>query len=95
MSFNIKDAQNLTLELPYIYYHGYTVKLNNEKIDNFESENGFLAINVNQDGLITVEYTGTILEKVGFVVSSLTLIILVIYLIIKNRRKNSKIRKIT
>ena len=88
MSFNIKDVDNAKLELPYIYYHGYTVKLNNEKIDNFESENGFLAINVNQNGLITVEYTGTVLEKMGFAVSSLTLITLVIYSIIKNRRKN-------
>ena len=47
MSFDIiKVNQDSEIELPYIYYIGYTVNLNGEKIDTKETENGFLRNNL-------------------------------------------------
>ena len=87
--FKAEYVQNAKLELPYIYYNGYTVEANGEQIDNYESENGFLAINLNEDAEITVKYTGNDIEKAGYVVSAITLIGIIIHYIfkkIKNRK---------
>ena len=90
MSFTVKDVQNAKLELPYIFYHGYTIKLNDKKIDGYESDKGFLCVDVNEDGNITVEYTGTVIDKLGYAISGATLVVLIGYNIVKNRRKNVK-----
>ena len=47
---------------------------NVQKIDIYESDNGFIAINLPEGeyGTITVQYTGTILMKISYVVSILT-----------------------
>ena len=88
LSFNAKDVENAILELPYIYYHGYTVKINDKQIATFESENGFVEIHLNEAGKVNVSYTGTVLEKIGFGISGITVIGLIANKIIKNRRKN-------
>lgn len=80
MSIVVSNIENDTsIELPYIYYLGYNVKLQDEtgnvqKIDTYESDNGFIAINLPEGeyGTITVQYTGTILMKISYVVSILT-----------------------
>lgn len=80
MSIVVSNIENNTsIELPYIYYLGYNVKLQDEtgnvqKIDIYESDNGFIAINLPEGeyGTITVQYTGTILMKISYVVSILT-----------------------
>ena len=47
---NIEDNSKLNtenkvvLELPFLYYHGYTTKINGKKVKNYESKNGFLCI---------------------------------------------------
>ena len=81
MEFDISEIQeNTKLELPYIYYLGYEVTFENanekEKIDVSESENGFVQINMQSKdaGKITVRYTGTILMKISYLISFLTLI---------------------
>ena len=80
----LQDTQNgITLELPYIYYLGYTVKIDTngkiQKLETFESENGFVAIRLpnsvfSTDGEVdvTVEYTGTALMKITYIVSILS-----------------------
>lgn len=76
----VSNIENDTsIELPYIYYLGYNVELQDEagnlqKIDTYESDNGFIAINLPEGeyGTITVQYTGTILMKISYVVSILT-----------------------
>lgn len=73
------------LELPYIFYHGYTTKLNGKNIKNYESENGFLCIDIKESGTLEVEYIGTTLEKIGYAVSGVSLIILLCYYCIRTR----------
>ncbi len=86
---NIKD--NLKIELPYIYYLGYNATLTDEqgnvsKIQIKESDNGFCMIEIKdiESGSINISYEGTTLMKVSYV-STLAGIIVLIWLICKNR----------
>lgn len=81
------SGKSVTLELPYIYYPGYTVYFNGEKIDTFETENGFIGINLVSSGTIEVEYTGTILMSVSKVISIIGVISLIVYIIICKKSK--------
>lgn len=82
-------TDNTILELPYIYYPGYEVKLNNEKINSFESENGFIAISINKinKGILEVNYEETILMKRSKEISIIGIIIFILYINIKRIKK--------
>lgn len=85
LEFDIEDYKaNTILELPYIYYLGYTVTTEqNEKIQTFESDNGMLAIKLDENidsAHISVEYTGTKIEKVSYVISAISVITFMRYL---------------
>ena len=85
LEFDIGDYEADTiLELPYIYYLGYTVTTEqNEKIQTFESDNGMLAIKLDENidsTHISVEYTGTKIEKVSYVISAISVITFMGYL---------------
>ena len=74
--FDVKDVkEETTIELPYIYYLGYNVKLqtdeNKENINTFETDNGFVGISVSEinEGKIVVEYTGTFIMKISRIIS--------------------------
>lgn len=85
--------KDTTLELPYLYYLGYEVKVNGNKINYFESNNGFIAVKIDEDmnqADITVSYTGTALEKVSYVISLLAFIGFIGYLINEKRKQNEK-----
>ena len=90
-----KQGQNLTaniqtnrsiakIELPYIYYLGYEVTLNQngkiQKLDTFETEYGFLGTQIpeNTNGILQVSYTGTALMKVTKVISLISIILFII-----------------
>lgn len=72
----IENVENAKLELPYLYYCGYTVKINGKTIKNYESENGFVCVDVNENGKLEINYTGTRIEKIGFIISFASLIII-------------------
>ena len=101
MSFNILNASKDTvLELPYLYYFGYitTLEENGEtiKINTFESENGFVAIKLPEDiknAEVKIEYKGTTIEKISYIISAITLIICIIYIIRKRGEKIENKRK--
>lgn len=67
MEIEIKG--NAELELPYLYYLGYITTLNGKNIENYESENGMLAVKVDSSGILEVKYEGTIFEKAGYIIS--------------------------
>ena len=86
------ETEELTLELPYIYYLGYEVKIKGEedaeeeweKVSIQESENGFLSINLsnlNQEEtyLLEVSYPGTAGMKISYGVSVISFVALVGY----------------
>lgn len=69
------------LELPYVYYPGYTVRFDGIIMETFETENGFLGCNIpaNEKGKIEVKYTGTNLMNISKIISIITSIIFIIY----------------
>lgn len=73
-----------SIELPFIYYPGYKITINNEKIDYYESDKGFIQIDIseNTSGEIGVSYTGTLLAKATWIISLVSLIGFVVYNII-------------
>ena len=86
-SLKITTQGKSTLELPYIYYHGYTVKLNGKNIKTYESNNGFLCVDIEESGDLKIEYTGTVLEKIGYAISGIGLTIVLIYIGIMYKKK--------
>ena len=97
LEFTVSNIEgNTVIELPYIFYLGYTVEITNEvgqtlKMDTFESDNGFVAVNLPENvAKVNVKYEGTVLMKVSYVISFATVIgVLLIYLLLLvNNLKN-------
>ena len=102
MEFTVSDIEeNTVIELPYIFYLGYTVEITNVagetfEIDPFESDNGFVAVNLPETATkVNVKYEGTVLMKVLYVISFATVIgVLLNYLLLLvNNLKNKYDRK--
>ena len=89
LEIEIENAKKDTkLELPYLFYPGYTITLEYNgkatKIDYYESEYGFVAINLPEDietGKITVDYTATVLEKTAYAISAISIVGFIVYVI--------------
>lgn len=76
-------VENTDIELPYVYYPGYKVTLNGNNLSIKESANGFVSITLEQgsEGEINVNYASTLVQKISFIISSLTALIFIIYII--------------
>ena len=88
MTFDVSNVEeNTVIELPYIYYLGYNIKITNNygeiiKANVFESNNGFVAFNLPRDSSnVIVRYTGTLIMKISYIVSFITFIGLIINLL--------------
>ena len=96
-----KKGQNLTckisalengtiVEFPYIYYPGYKIIVNGEKVESFESENGFLAVSLPEmsSSEVVVEYVGTNLMTISKIISGMTLISMIVFKIAKKYKRS-------
>ena len=116
LEFDIENYKaNTILELPYVYYLGYKVtieqkdnemetkmtntynetriikidKKSTENIQTFEFDNGMLAIRLNENiesAHITVKYTGTTVEKVSYLISAISIITFIGYVIYSKKQ---------
>lgn len=97
LTFTITDneSEELIIELPYIYYIGYNVTLNDRQLDLHESDKGFIEIIVNnkENGEVKVSYTGTTLMKVSRVVSILSTVVFVVYALYDKERLSKIVNK--
>ncbi len=77
LKFTLEEVQgNVKLELPYIFYLGYSAKLENEdgiieELNVEESQNGFcmLTISDTKTGTIAVSYEGTTWMKISYILT--------------------------
>jgi len=78
LKFSVQNASSSLLELPRIYYFGYTI-LNekNEEISYHENENGFIELEVLEDGTYSLMYTGTIIDKICSYLAIFTILFLI------------------
>ena len=99
LEFNIQNYNaNTILELPYIYYLGYTVTIeqneNTEEIQTFESDNGMLAVKTYkdiEDAHVSEKYTGTVIEKASYVISVFGILTFIGYVVyFKKKSLNRK-----
>lgn len=116
LEFDIENYKaNTILELPYVYYLGYKVtieqkdneiktkmtntynetrivkidKKSTENIRTLESNNGMLAIKLDENiesAHITVKYTGTTIEKVSYFISAISIITFIGYVIYSKKQ---------
>ena len=78
MSMEIQNVtEETSIELPYIYYLGYRVYVNDQEISYTESDKGFIQISINEDAQITVKYTGTNAMIISFIVSIISFVVLI------------------
>ncbi len=82
---NVTDGT--VLELPYLYYLCYDANISydggeEEDIEITESENGFLSVKLKNSSTanLTIKYTGTVLEKISYIISGLGIILCIIYI---------------
>ena len=77
------------LELPYIYYLGYEVTLEQNgkttKLNTYETENGFVGVTIPvlENATLKVQYEGTIIMKISLGISILGLVLILIKIIYK------------
>lgn len=85
-------SEDIEIELPYIYYLGYRVKINGKEAKYTESEHGFVQINIdkelNEEAEITVKYLGTNEMIIAFVVSLVSTVSYAIFTITAKRLKS-------
>lgn len=96
MTFKIEEnSEGSKLELPYIFYLGYHIELNGEEIPYEESENGFISIEVAKDktGIVEVSYQGTTLSKVSYIISGVSFIAFIAYIIYEKKKKKIEEKK--
>ena len=95
LEFKVSNIKNKTIELeiPRLYYLGYDIKLitNNKtkKLKYNPGDKGFITFEVEENGIIKVDYTGTVLYKLSKVVRLITIVVLGIYLL-KGKIKSKK-----
>lgn len=78
------------LELPRLYYIGY--KLENDRGENvtiYENENGFVEVEIKEDGVYTLTYPGTKLDQISNVLSIVSVFgsILVYFLYLFSKKR--------
>ncbi len=102
LEIELKNATKDTeLELPYLFYPGYRVVLQTGdkeiELETMESDYGFLEVTIPEDiaeGKITVDYTATTLDKAAYIISGVSLVGFVVYVIVF-RRNNKKKKALT
>lgn len=86
MKFDMEGTGEI--ELPYIYYIGYCVRVNGAKVKTKESDNGFIKINVTEEkSSVTVDYEGSTLMKISLIISIISLLGILVKKIIDLRQK--------
>jgi|GEM_PF-2224328 len=85
----VTSSQNVVLELPLIYYKGYTIKIDNTKVDYNISDNGFIKIYISNIGehKIYLKYTGTIIYNICDIAA---IVVLLIYIINYGKERLSR-----
>lgn len=90
LTFEANISEETTIELPRLYYMGYSLQINGKNIQLSESENGFLQATINESGTYTLKYTKTTIMKIANILSLGTFLILIILLIFLKTKKKKE-----
>ncbi|WP_029903170.1 6-pyruvoyl-tetrahydropterin synthase-related protein [Prevotella sp. 10(H)] len=87
LSFDIFINRSQSVELPLIYYKGYTAKLNDKSLIVDESDNGLVQITADESGHIEVYYGGTSIQKVSYFITLAAIFAFCIYIFLQRRQQ--------
>lgn len=83
----------IKVQVPLIYYKGYTIKYTSAKgtkvINPQISENHLIIFSVQDSGKFVVNYTRTTIQKLSLYVSLISIPLFLLCILVKNRRKKS------
>lgn len=88
--FKVALSKSDTLELPLLYYLGYSVTLDKEKLHINQSDMGLIEVVAPRSGDIKAYYAGTTLQKNSFYISLLSSIALGIYIFLRRRQRTDE-----
>ena len=86
LTFEVSTSEIMTIELPRIYYMGYQLEINGQKVELTESDNGFLQATIQESGTYTLTYEKTTVMKIANMISMATAIVCIILLMKKKRK---------
>ena len=90
-TFKVSIITTSEIELPYIYYPSYKITdENNKNIDFTESNNGFIQIKLNKSTNVKIEPRMTKIEETSYIISIIGIIILIINIIISNKKERER-----
>ena len=85
-TFNLNTTNGEALELPLIYYKGYTASLDGKAIPVSESDNVLVQLSHIQSGGVEVYYGGTLVQKLSFYITILSIFVLCSYIFLQRRK---------
>lgn len=89
LSFNIDLNRKELIELPFIYYPGYIVKVDGKNVPIFETKNGLVGIELEKGkSNVKAYYRGSNIMIISYSISLVTLVIFIVVII----RQKSKIK---
>lgn len=87
--FDLITNSSVTIELPRIYYLGYTISLDGEEVSYYESENGLIEFELSHSGHVKVRYTGTLVYRILNDIRMIFILSCLIYACLWIYKKNS------
>lgn len=87
VEFTVFTNQKDSLELPLIYYKGYSASLNGKDIPVTESAHGLVQVVVDQSGRVEAYYSGTLVQKLSFYTTILSIFALCGYIYLQNKKR--------
>ncbi len=85
--FDITVGQPDILELPLVYYKGYTATIDGERMNVSESPNGLIELEAIKSGKVEVFYKGTTLQVISWFITILSILGLCVYIWYSNRKQ--------
>ncbi|WP_029903172.1 hypothetical protein [Prevotella sp. 10(H)] len=93
LTFKIEQTADAELELPLIYYKGYTAKLDGTDLSVSESDDGLVQIYADKPGEVKVYYGGTFTQKASWIVTLISIVALCVYIFLFKRKSKTGLRE--
>lgn len=89
-TFDVQVDERDMIELPLIYYLGYSATLNEKDISIEQSDNGLIQIPVDQSGMVEAYYKGTTVQWSSFGLTILAILALGGYIIFFRKKEEQQ-----
>lgn len=92
LKFKVENIdRNIKVELPRIYYLGYTITdPNGHKIEYDKDKYGLITLNIDKNGVYEIKYTGTKAHNIALIIKTLSIALLIgylVYYVVKKRKE--------